>query len=51
MTPTNGRKPRTTRKLLVRLRNGWIAGPYRVAQLVWTDRGQEGDVIAAEIVA
>ncbi len=51
MTETHGRKPRTTRKLIVRLRNGWIAGPYAARQLIWDDRGQEGDVIAAEIVA
>lgn len=48
MTPTNGKKPRTTRKLMVELRNGWRAGPYTTKQLVWEHRGWAGDVIAAE---
>ncbi len=51
MTPTQGKRPRTTRKLMVQFRNGWIVGPYKVGQLVWTDRGQAGDVVACEFAA
>jgi hypothetical protein len=48
--PTNGRTPRKGTTLNVEFRNGWKVGPYKVEQLVWKDRGQWGDVIAAEYV-
>ncbi len=51
MTPTQGKRPRTTRKLMVKLRNGWIAGPYTARQLVWDNRGWASDVVAAEIAS
>lgn len=48
MKPTDFRKPRTVRPLMVQFRNGWIVGPYKASQLIWDDRGWDSDVIAAE---
>ncbi len=48
MTPSPFRKPRTERPLMVQFRNGWIVGPYKAGQLIWTDRGWESDIVAVE---
>lgn len=48
MKPTNGKRPRTDRKLMVKFRNGNIGGPYSTPMIRWTDTGSEFDVVAAE---
>ncbi len=51
MKPTQFKRPRTDRPLLVQFRNGNIAGPYTVGMIRWTDSGSDFDVVAAEYAA
>ncbi len=51
MKPTNGKRPRTDRKLMVQFRNGVVAGPYAVPMIRWNDNGDPFDVVAAEYAA
>jgi hypothetical protein len=49
--PTNGKRPRTERKLMVQFRQGVIAGPYTAPQIRWNDNGDPFDVVAAAYAA